>query len=131
MNEYVNLNPLCTKRYCDVLIPGVTGKSWLISRFLYGQAPPLSCGSSMYRCAHFVSLIPFLNNWEAFKVKKYVHTVCSLSQMFLDILAGDWPEHAILLANYFTFLSNQGPVSCKVDVYLVIGSSITEKRVVS
>jgi coiled-coil and C2 domain-containing protein 2A len=131
IDAYINTHCFCAKRYHDILVPAMNGRTWLVNRFLHSQVPPTSCKSSMQRCAHFVSLIPFLNNWISFKTLKQTCNVWSPTQKFLDIMAGNWSEHAVLLANYFMFLSDTGLETPTFDVYLAFGSSITEQRVVS
>jgi coiled-coil and C2 domain-containing protein 2A len=49
------------------------------------------------------------------------------SQEFLDLGAGDYEEHAILLCNYFNYIdSNQGRPTYKS--YLVLGTGFPEGR---
>ena len=55
------------------------------------------------------------------------------SGQFLDILAGDWGEHAVLLWNYFQWLKVNGKWPGNRDdviFYLVIGRAIPEGNTV-
>lgn len=120
------------KHLYDVLVPGSNGKTWLIHRFLQSQAPPQSCKSSHYRCSHYVSLLPIITKWPSLKSLKQSYNLSLSSQKFLDLLAGNWTEHAVLLANYFSHLfDEEKEETAKLDVYLMIGSTINESRVVS
>lgn len=122
----------CKERDFNVLVLGLDGKTWLIHRLLNSQAPPSSCRSSLNRCAHFVSLIPTFDDWSSLKSFKHIHDVwLPTTQTCLDILAGNRLEHAVLLANYFMFLNGKQPESSHVEVYLAIGSSSIDKRMVS
>jgi coiled-coil and C2 domain-containing protein 2A len=58
-------------------------------------------------CVHFVSLIPFLEDWQTFMGEG---DIWCTSQQFLDILAGDFEEHAVLLHNYLLYLANHPQV---------------------
>ncbi len=130
--DYKSHGEYCHERNFNILVLGLNGKTWLVNRYLVSQSPPLSCDSSMHRCAHFVSLIPKLDNWVSFQGFKDLHDVWLPSQTCLSILAGNWSDHAVLLANYFMFLSDElSESSCKTDVYLVIGSSTDGKGAVS
>ena len=125
MNDYSQYNLHCGKRYCNILITGPNGNQFLINQFLKKQRPPHGY-DTMYRCAHYVSLIPFLQNWESLKKEIRVKT-WSTSQLFLNVIAGDWEEHAALLANYFSYLGRDRSIA----VFLVFGFSIAEGNVVS
>ena len=104
-------------------------KQNIITRFLRSQPPPPECQASLSQCAHYVSLIPFLNTWKAFK-NIARHKIWRTSQNVLDITAADWNERAALLANYFIYMSQEGNLD-PFEVYLVVGNSITEGNVVS
>lgn len=53
------------------------------------------------KAARYVSLIPFLEDNQAFTDMPDLY--CD-SQEFIDLGAGDYEEHAILLCNYFNFI---------------------------
>ena len=55
---------------------------------------------SVHEAARFVSLIPFLDDYASFRD---LDLWCTSGQ-FLEVLAGDWEEHAILLWHYLTWL---------------------------
>lgn len=48
------------------------------------------------------------------------HNFCSFCQQFLDLLAGDEEEHAVLLGNYFLSLGKKA--------WLIMGTAIPEVR---
>lgn len=49
-------------------------------------------------------MIPFVDDLSMFKNMPDVY---STSQEFLDLGAGDYEEHAILLCNYFNFIDEK------------------------
>lgn len=51
------------------------------------------------------------------------HDVWSTSQQFLELCAGDWEEHAVLLCNYMLWFCKKKK---SYEVYLVLGSAIPE-----
>ena len=53
------------------------------------------------KAARFVSMIPFKDDLSLFKDMPDVFCTC---QEFLDLGGGDYEEHAILLANYFSYI---------------------------
>mgnify|MGYP000583504502 CR=1 FL=1 len=65
------------------------------------------------KVARFVALIPFLADWETFVGDT---DLWCTSQEFVDLGYGDWEEHAVLLANYFMWLSED-----KWETALVLG----------
>lgn len=90
------------------------------------------------KVARFVSLIPFLPDWETFVgdtgTALYCERGCAAmltcacrtdlwctSQEFLDLGYGDWEEHAVLLANYFMYLSQD-----RWETMLLLGQAIPE-----
>jgi hypothetical protein len=129
MNDYSQYNLHCGKRYCSILMAGPNGKQLLINRFLRKQCPPNGF-DTMYQCAHYVSLIPFLKNWESLQKEIRVKTWSS-SQLCLNLIAGDWEEHAALLANYFMYIGREYQRDSSLAVFLVFGFSIAEGNVVS
>lgn len=128
LDEYHTINPACAKRSCPILVLGPNGRECFVTRFIRSQAPPPQCGDSIQDCAHFVTLIPFFTGWKSFENKEYVR-IWSSSQQFLNILAGNWEEHAALLANYLLFLNEKRP-TWNFEVYLVFGLSKSEGNVV-
>jgi len=129
MQRYTKINPCGPKRRINILVNGSNRKQNIITRFLRSQPPPPECQASLSQCAHYVSLIPFLKTWKAFK-NIARHKIWRTSQNVLDITAADWNERAALLANYFIYMSQEGNLD-PFEVYLVVGNSITEGNVVS
>lgn len=113
----------------SVLWPDSVGCSNIASRFLTEQAPPPGF-NTLTSCANFVSLIPSIHlvNWKALKGRDNDMTLTS--QQFINILVGTRREHAILLTNFFLYLSNSEP-GLTAEVLLVIGFSIPEGVTVS
>ncbi|GMH56876.1 hypothetical protein TrST_g14083 [Triparma strigata] len=126
VNRTQGLNKETSKRVIEALVPDMHGCKWMMTRYLRPLAPPPGC-DTIQKCAHFVSMIPFLEDWQAFLGDYDMWCTC---QQFIDILAGDWEEHATLLANYFMYLSNKFPDKMGADIYLVLGSGIPEGETV-
>lgn len=114
------------------------GNAVLITRFLTPQRPPPwppnakpseSKGpmDTIEKVLRFVSLVPFLDDWQAFEGSD-MDMWCT-SQQFLDLSAGDWEEHAILLCNYFTWIDKDKESTNRSDdynSYIVIGTGVPE-----
>jgi len=104
---------------------GLNGDAIFAQRFLSSQIPPAGRDgselASITSLVRFVSLIPFLEDWQAFV--EGGNDVWSTSQQFLDIAAGDWEEHAILLCNYLKWLFRE---RTNIESYIVLGSGIPE-----
>ena len=120
-----------TVDHCQVLWPDSRGNAHLVSRFLTEHHSPPHGFDSVASCAHYVSLLPLFRrrDWNALE-ERDERTVLT-SQQCLNILAGTPQEHAILLANFFLYLSKKRPVDFAADIYLVIGFSIPEGKTVS
>ena len=80
--------------------------SILILRYLTPQKPPLSKDGggtikTIDEALRYVSLIPFIDDWQAFEGQtgSLVHV-----KEFLELRAGDWEEHAVLLINYMMYI---------------------------
>lgn len=131
MKSFRNINVSHTERIFRPLVQSINGKTWLINRFLVKQNPPSHCRTSMHRCAHFVSLIPSLKNWNSFQTLQQLQNIWLPTQTCLDIIAGNQHDHAVLLTNYFLFLSYDQPEIFPIEVYLTIGSSSIGGNVVS
>lgn len=104
---------------------GIDGDAIFAPRFIAPQIPPGGQdGTELQNVAalvRFVSLVPFLDDWQAFV--EGGDDVWSTSQQFLDIAAGDWEEHAILLCNYLSWLFRDRP---SVEPYIIMGDGIPE-----
>ncbi|XP_058526273.1 coiled-coil and C2 domain-containing protein 2A isoform X1 [Ochotona princeps] len=110
-------------RQCLTTVTDISGKTIFITRYLRPLNPPeellSACPNNPQATAElvarYVSLIPFLPDAVSFA------GVCDLwttSDQFLDLLAGDEEEHAVLLCNYFLSLGKKA--------WLVMGSAIPE-----
>ena len=97
----------------NVMGTDIEGRSRLVCRYVTEEEPPLSLFdgdmvNDLYgieKVARFVSLIPFLTDAQMFEGKA-VDLWCT-SKTFLDIQAGDWEEHAILLCNFFNYIDSE------------------------
>lgn len=102
----------------------IHGMTVFITRYIRDQTPPEGLVDtsgpegvqvSMRRVARYVSLIPFLMDSVAFVGNADLWTT---SDQFLQMLAGDQEEHAILLCNYMLALG--------VRAWVVLGQGIPE-----
>jgi len=127
MNEIIKrpVDGRISKRLVQVFGNNMNGDAVLICRYLSPQAPPpgVSC---LNQVARFVSLIPFLEDWKSFGCASL--DIWCTSQEFLDVGAGDWEEHGILLHNLIVWLQLKGTTSDSAsdEWYLVIGSGLPE-----
>ncbi|EDL37591.1 RIKEN cDNA 5730509K17 [Mus musculus] len=111
------------QRQCLTTVTDMTGKTVFITRYLKPLNPPQELlhvypnnpQATAELVARYVSLIPFLPDSVSFAG---VCDLWSTSDQFLDLLAGDEEEHAVLLCNYFLFLGKKA--------WLVMGSAIPE-----
>ncbi|RLN79816.1 hypothetical protein BBJ28_00012826 [Nothophytophthora sp. Chile5] len=104
-----------------------------LPRFLRSQAPPTELSSASLRAlVRFVSLIPFLDDWLAFDGA--AKDVWSTSQEFLAMGAGDHEEHAVLLANLFTWHDRKHHKEegdrRRWKSYIVVGHAVPEGNAV-
>jgi coiled-coil and C2 domain-containing protein 2A len=98
------------------------GKAVFITRYFKGLSPPdelVENGSYLsfetaQNVARFVYLIPFVSDTLLFPGLCDIWNTCD---QFMETLAGDEEEHAVLLTNFFLGLGKKA--------WLVIGSSIT------
>lgn len=111
------------KREFKILATDLNGKKVFLTRYIRDQNMPTSFGidpmtalpNAMELASRYVSLIPYISDSVAFP------DLCDLwstSDQFLQMLAGDEEEHAVLLCNYFLWLRKQA--------WLVIGTGIPE-----
>lgn len=81
------------------------GHSRLVCRFVRPQKPPAHIDPAdpfaIEAAARYVCLIPFLRDNDMFPS---VEDLWCSDQEFLNIRAGDWEEHCILLCNYFNYI---------------------------
>ncbi|XP_045330456.1 coiled-coil and C2 domain-containing protein 2A isoform X5 [Leopardus geoffroyi] len=110
-------------RQCLTTVTDISGKTVFITRYLKPLNPPQelleACPNNPQATAElvarYVSLIPFLPDTVSFAG---ICDLWSTSDQFLDLLAGDEEEHAVLLCNYFLSLGKKA--------WLVMGSAIPE-----
>ncbi|XP_074085863.1 coiled-coil and C2 domain-containing protein 2A isoform X2 [Macrotis lagotis] len=111
------------KRQCFTTVTDLSGKTVFITRYLKPLKPPQEL-LDMYPnnpqataelVARYVALIPFLPDSVSFTG---ICDLWSTSDQFLNLLAGDEEEHAVLLCNYFLALGKKA--------WLMMGSAIPE-----
>ncbi|XP_034364575.1 coiled-coil and C2 domain-containing protein 2A isoform X2 [Arvicanthis niloticus] len=111
------------RRQCLTSVTDMNGRTVFITRYLKPLNPPQELlnvypnnpQATAELVARYVSLIPFLPDSVSFAG---VCDLWSTSDQFLDLLAGDEEEHAVLLCNYFLFLGKKA--------WLVMGNAIPE-----
>ncbi|MEE4248836.1 MAG: hypothetical protein V2I33_25950 [Kangiellaceae bacterium] len=112
-------------RSIKVFAENVNGHSVFLPRFICPLEPPPQFSTEgdnstiIEKCIWYVSLIPHVEDNKAFKDLPDVWSTC---QEFLDLCAGDYEEHAILLCNYLKFLDKDNDIS----TYIVIGDGVPE-----
>ena len=119
------------KRLIKLFAENVQGESVFMSRYLYPQKPPTVIFNearqrdsevSIDNVAHFVAMIPFLADSQAFGD---LPDMWCTSQEFIDMCAGDNEEHAVLLCNYFNYIDRaQGRLD--YESYVIMGRGIPE-----
>ncbi|XP_047653935.1 coiled-coil and C2 domain-containing protein 2A isoform X1 [Phacochoerus africanus] len=110
-------------RQCLTTVIDISGKTVFITRYLKPLNPPQELlgaypnnpQATAELVARYVSLIPFLPDTVSFAG---ICDLWSTSDQFLDLLAGDEEEHAVLLCNYFLSLGKKA--------WLVMGNAIPE-----
>ena len=109
-----------------VMANNIDGNDVFIPRYIASQVPPPDATGkeldTVEKIVRFVSLIPFLDDWQAFSDGEM--DVWNTSQEFLDLCAGDWEEHALLLCNCLMWLREK--LHLNIEIYLVLGSAIPE-----
>jgi len=117
-------------------------RDWVLAcRFMTPQPPPqpaynssLPLEKQMLQLARFVGLIPFLDDFQLEgggdeDVDPDSLDVWCTSNEFIDIMAGDWEEHAALLCNFFNHICPQTGQG-QLKSYLVVGRAIPEGNTV-
>ncbi|XP_063086213.1 coiled-coil and C2 domain-containing protein 2A isoform X5 [Cavia porcellus] len=110
-------------RQCLTTVTDISGKTVFVTRYLKPLNPPEELlnvypnnpQATAELVARYVSLIPFLPDTVSFAG---ICDLWSTSDQFLDLLAGDEEEHAVLLCDYFLFLGKKA--------WLVMGNAIPE-----
>ncbi|XP_040413141.1 coiled-coil and C2 domain-containing protein 2A isoform X3 [Cygnus olor] len=117
----------CTSKFpsrqCLTTVIDLNGKTVFITRYVKPLNPPQelldACPDSSQTTAElvarYVALIPFLPDSVSFAG---ICDLWSTSDQFLDLLAGDEEEHAVLLCNYFLGMGKKA--------WLIIGNAIPE-----
>lgn len=113
----------CRDREYKSIAFDVRGSGVFLCRFIAKLPPPPrlrlpQSEAALHRLLRFVSLVPFLEDWALFRRRE---DVWSTAQEFLDICAGDYEEHAVLLCNYFLFLG--------VQAFVALGNAATDAQV--
>ena len=86
------------------------------------QGGNVPLANTIQTIVHYVSMIPFIQDWETFGSER-TDVWCTSSE-FLELGAGDWEEHAILLCNFFNHL-DQSRGSAHTS-YVVLGRGLPE-----
>ncbi|XP_043918517.1 coiled-coil and C2 domain-containing protein 2A [Protopterus annectens] len=110
-------------RQCLTTVVDINGKTIFVTRYIKPLNPPQELldvhpnnpQAAAGLVARYVSLIPSLPDSVSFSG---VCDLWSTSDQFLDLLAGDEEEHAVLLCNYFLAMGKKA--------WLIIGSAIPE-----
>ncbi|XP_070613462.1 coiled-coil and C2 domain-containing protein 2A isoform X3 [Erythrolamprus reginae] len=110
-------------RQCLITVIDISGKTLFVMRFIKALNPPEellrvhpdSPQQTSELVARYVALIPFLPDTVSFAG---ICDLWSTSDQFLDLLAGDEEEHAVLLCNYFLALGKKS--------WLLIGNAVPE-----
>uniref|UniRef100_A0A674INJ9 Coiled-coil and C2 domain containing 2A n=2 Tax=Terrapene triunguis TaxID=2587831 RepID=A0A674INJ9_9SAUR len=110
-------------RQCLTTVVDINGKTVFITRYIKPLNPPQellnghpnNSQAAAELVARYVALIPFLPDSVSFAG---ICDLWSTSDQFLDLLAGDEEEHAVLLCNYFLAMGKKA--------WLIIGNAIPE-----
>nr|DBA29304.1 TPA: hypothetical protein GDO54_009541 [Pyxicephalus adspersus] len=110
-------------RQCLTTVIDINGSTVFITRYIKALQPPQqlleanpnNIQATSELVARYVSLIPFLPDNVSFAG---ICNLWSTSDQFLDLLAGDEEEHAVLLCNYFLAMGKKA--------WLLIGNAIPE-----
>ncbi|KAG8453520.1 hypothetical protein GDO86_000229 [Hymenochirus boettgeri] len=110
-------------RQCLTTVTDINGTSVFVTRYIKPLNPPQEIldahpnnnQAATELVARYVSLIPFLPDNVSFAG---ICNLWSTADQFLELLAGDEEEHAVLLCNYFLAMEKKA--------WLLIGSAIPE-----
>jgi len=120
-----------SKRVIKLFVENARGESVFASRYLYPQKPPESIVNLVARpnnevaiesVARYISLMPFLADTQAFNE---LPDMWCTSQEFMDMGAGDYEEHAMILCNFFNYIDREQKRDT-FESYLAIGKGIPE-----
>ncbi|KAE8629183.1 hypothetical protein XENTR_v10000389 [Xenopus tropicalis] len=110
-------------RQCLTTVTDINGTTVFVTRYIKPLNPPQelldahpnNTQAASELVAHYVSLIPFLPDNVSFAG---ICNLWSTADQFLDLLAGDEEEHAVLLCNYFLAMGKKA--------WLLIGNAVPE-----
>ena len=91
----------CQGRVVQAVSGDLRGNPVFMPDFIGPMVPPMISEDEYVR---FVSRIPFEEDIHLIDSGREIW--CSASE-FIDLMGGDWEEHAILLCNYFQFSEAQ------------------------
>eukprot|EP01022_Parablepharisma_sp_SALTPOND_P033088 TRINITY_DN88170_c2_g1_i1.p1 TRINITY_DN88170_c2_g1~~TRINITY_DN88170_c2_g1_i1.p1 ORF type:complete len:1162 (-),score=130.16 TRINITY_DN88170_c2_g1_i1:2098-5583(-) len=127
----IKANETYAKRLIALFVENARGESVFLPRYLYPQKPPEAVVNlvaqpntevAIEKASHFVSLIPFIADTQAFNE---LPDMWCTSQEFIDMGAGDYEEHAVLLCNYFNYI-DKAQKRTDYETYLALGKGIPE-----
>lgn len=107
----------------------IEGNSVFLPRFFKSLKPPdeIPMDESAYqKVARFVSMIPFKNDSQYFKDMPDIFSDC---QQFIDLLAGDYEEHAILLCNYLNYI-DEALGKADFESCLIFGNGVPDGHII-
>ena len=105
LKDLKEIGPHTSKRQYTIFGTNSDGLSVLICRYLRAQKPPACIPATRRACVHLVSLIPFIQDAQAF-VGEF-DLWCTNRQLW-DITSGDEEEHAVALYNFLYYISMYG-----------------------
>ncbi|DBA01667.1 TPA: hypothetical protein N0F65_010318 [Lagenidium giganteum] len=117
-------NTATKQRDLSVFVRNVRSGKTFVSRYLCPQQPPAGHRASVAQLVRLVKLVPFLEDWHVFDGE---HDVWSTTSELLELNAGDYEEHAVLLCNFFAWFDRDAPA---MRSYLVLGTAVPEGRTV-
>ena len=127
----IKSDELLTKRFIKLFVENARGESVFLPRYIYPQKPPEGIVNldthpgnevAVESVVRFVSLVPFIADTQAFND---LPDMWCTSQEFIDMGAGDYEEHAVLLCNFLNYIDKkQGRVD--YETYLALGKGIPE-----
>ncbi|CAK70738.1 unnamed protein product (macronuclear) [Paramecium tetraurelia] len=114
-------------RYIKFWAENLKGESVFLPRFITPLKPPEIdfTANSIEKAARYVSLIPFRNDTEVFRDLPDIY--CN-SQEFIDLRAGDFEEHALLLCNFFMYIDEKILKRDDIKNYVVMGRGLPEGK---
>ncbi|EDV23074.1 uncharacterized protein TRIADDRAFT_28071 [Trichoplax adhaerens] len=110
-----------SNREINILVTDINGMSVFVTRYITPQNPPVEVYQegveptleNSETVARFVSLIPFISDSVSFAG---LCDIWSTSSQFLQMLAGDEEEHAVLLCNYFLYMGKKAWIALGMGI---------------